>query len=361
MNPASPPGKVCVILTGALGDFILALPALQGIRAGLPSRRILLAGNPHWLPLARDCLWVDETLSVESLPLHEGFHPTDSGDKRLFRLLGEYEQVISWFGDREGIWERNLCRYLPGKTWVLPFHRHADFPGHVSDYYTHSLEEAGIVPSQSWDSPPWPVSRRWAPVCRTDRYRNPLELPPEAGLCLHPGSGSAGKNWPAEQFLRVAETVRNVWGIPVWILLGPAEADQEPFWSGEGRTLGFPAYKGLSLPEVFRLLSESALYLGNDSGITHLAASIGVPTVALFGPTDPLRWAPRGPRVRWLHHPGTDRLAGDGSAPPGGTRHLPPAMRPAEVLEILETLLEEEPGIRCFRGRRNPTRERFPV
>jgi len=324
------PATLCVILTGALGDFILALPALLCLRTRFPACRIDLVGNPSWLPLARQTPAVDRTVSMEAIALHEGFMPALSARHRLGRFLSSYERILSWFGDREGRFEKNLREALPGRTHVFPFHRQAAFPGHVSAFYLDTLRTLGIPCSDRTEATaPWPPSQRWDPF-RTGA----------GGLSIHPGSGAAPKNWPAEQFRTVARHVRKEWRMPVRILLGPAEEAQRHFWEGTGESL--EVLRGLSLHQLSVRLAHSALYLGNDSGVTHLAASLGVPTLALFGPTDPRRWAPRGPRVRVLRETGSAAS----SPPPTPLRpegpRAPPAMHPEAVLLSLRELQTAE-------------------
>jgi ADP-heptose:LPS heptosyltransferase len=119
---------------------------------------------------------------------------------------------------------------------------------------------------------------------------------------MHPGSGSEKKNWPKEAFLEVSRKAFQRWRIPSAVLLGPAEEGQRPFWHAtNGPDLS--VREGLSILKTSRLLSHASIYVGNDSGITHLAAALGTPVVALFGPTDPGRWGPRGPAVEILLQP----------------------------------------------------------
>ncbi len=335
VDPTPPPGKICVILTGALGDFILALPALSALRSIFPSSRIDLAGNPLWLPLAGECTAVDRTLSVDDISLHEGFMETVPENNRLSRVLAGYDIILSWFGDREGVWEKNLERLVPGRSRVFPFHRNRSFPGHVSDYYLNTLREAGFGPPGKTGDPPWHLSRLWKPPPVPGGRDASTTFAGGHGLCIHPGSGSNRKNWPSDRFLEVAEAAHERWKVPVRIVLGPAETDQQSFWREQGRSR-FDLQIDPPLKEVFRSLPHAALYLGNDSGITHLAASLGVPTLALFGPTDPNLWAPRGPRVKVLRSGGEEE--GAKHDPPRETLHGLPGMKPDEVLETLATL-----------------------
>jgi ADP-heptose:LPS heptosyltransferase len=115
-------------------------------------------------------------------------------------------------------------------------------------------------------------------------------------LGLHPGSGSERKNWPKENFLEVARGAFRLWGLASVVLIGPAEEGQREFWT-KAREPFLSVREGLSILEAAHILRRATLYVGNDSGITHLAAALGVPVIALFGPTDPRRWAPRGDRV----------------------------------------------------------------
>ncbi|HEY6548414.1 MAG TPA: glycosyltransferase family 9 protein [Vicinamibacteria bacterium] len=122
------------------------------------------------------------------------------------------------------------------------------------------------------------------------------QLPPHF-LALHPGSGSARKNWPAERFVTLAGRLAR--DRPCLVIEGPAD---------EGVTLPFHASRavfarGLPLRALGGLLARAGLYVGNDSGVTHLAAAFGAPTLALFGPTDPQIWSPLGPRVRVVRAP----------------------------------------------------------
>ncbi len=190
-------------------------------------------------------------------------------------------------------------------------------------------------------------------------------------IVIHPGSGSRKKNWPLQSFLALAGKIRKAGlGRVLWIV---GEADgaisssleavenhfeerprrsvalqQRVIVGMEGRAssrpssdrnhpckpgagsghVGAPVLQGCSLPEVAAVLSQCRGYVGNDSGVTHLAAAVGVPTVALFGPTDPAVWGPRSRRVSIMR------------ARPPTTAGLA-ALRVADVLDVLSKLNPE--------------------
>ncbi len=125
-------------------------------------------------------------------------------------------------------------------------------------------------------------------------------------LLVHPGSGGRWKCYPPSA---LRESLRGLSGTEIRILLGPAEEDLAPEFRA------FPVRQSRSLEEALEVLSEAMALVGNDSGLTHLAAALGLPVLALFGPTDPVLWAPFGERVRVLY-------PWSGLAPRELTRHI---------------------------------------
>jgi ADP-heptose:LPS heptosyltransferase len=128
--------------------------------------------------------------------------------------------------------------------------------------------------------------------------------PPQGFLALHPGSGGRSKCWPVERFLQLARQAQREDYTPV-VFLGPADDECRRAIQAASRVPAPPGFllaDSLPLREVLALLALARAYVGNDSGVTHLAARAG-PTLALFGPTDPRVWRPLGPAVRVLRAP----------------------------------------------------------
>jgi len=331
----------CVLLAGALGDFLLALPALHILRHVVRGAKIEIIGNANWLPLALASGAVDRTCSLNDLPLHAGFQESPAGNHPLWRFLARYDLILSWFGDREGLWEKNLRKAVTGQVYVFPFHRREEFTGHVSRYFLETLRQTGMALPEASERPWWPPSHRWhpSPPSHCPGQRQPRGETPR--LCMHPGSGSEVKNWPPERFLEVARRLTCQGDLACTVLLGEAEQRQLPFWR-QAESPGLAVRSGLNLLEVSGMLSRAPAYLGHDSGITHLAASLGVPTLALFGPTDPLRWSPLGPRVHTIRkevpcRPCAGRL-------PARCEHRECLLliEAAEVAEVLRAMLAGE-------------------
>lgn len=191
------------------------------------------------------------------------------------------------------LWTRSpsIVAALSPRARRLLVHDPAPAPGagHVSAWLARPLAELGVAPV---DTVP-PLLFTDAEARAADRLGRSL---PERFLAVHAGSGSSAKNWPRQRFLALAETLAA--GLPWLLVAGPAE--------DQAQTAPATAVLARELPlrALGALVSRAGLYVGNDSGVTHLAAAAGTPTLALFGPTDPATWAPLGPRVRTLRAPG---------------------------------------------------------
>jgi len=120
-------------------------------------------------------------------------------------------------------------------------------------------------------------------------------------VALHPGSGSIKKAWGAHSFATLAETLRSNHRAQIIVPVGPADTTVSKDYFTLMPSHGSILLHNLPLDELAAILKQCSLYVGNDSGITHLAAAVGTPVVALFGPTDPQVWGPRGGNVSILY------------------------------------------------------------
>lgn len=252
---------ILVVHTGGLGDFLLTCPALMRLAE---SARLHLAGRRNRLALAVTAGFASDAVDFEELGFESAFH--DLND-RLRESLEGIDEALLWMRHVEAPIE-NLQRCGVKRVRAYPGLPPPKWSKHASRYY---LEQLGFTS---------------APPLR-------LLIPPAGepwDVVIHPGSGSPTKNWPFDRFTRLAESLEARGRTVAWCL-GPAE---------EGFRLPPEArvVRKESLVDLARTLAACSLYIGNDSGITHLAAAVGCPTVAVFGPTDPSVWAPRGEHVR---------------------------------------------------------------
>ena len=126
----------------------------------------------------------------------------------------------------------------------------------------------------------------------------------ESLIALHPGSGSETKNWPIEKWKKLGE---QLFSTDRTVLVVAGEADEERFRQLKTTWKGKPVRfeKDLALPHLAALL-ETSLFIGHDSGVSHIAAAAGARSILLYGPTDPAVWAPANENVTVLRAPEGD-------------------------------------------------------
>lgn len=287
--------RFLILRGGAIGDFIATLPAIQALRDQWPDAYIEVLGYPHIANLALAAGLVDHVDSLDRAEAARFFSRIPEFSDRQREHIRSFDLVISYLHDRDGLVRHNILSL--GAKQVI-YGSPLVEEGHAVDHLLKPLETlaiyaAGSRPKLELSEPLRGQGRAWL-------VAHGAEKEPVA---LHPGSGSPKKNWPAERFAELAGRLAAAGRSPVFIL---GEAD-----AAEGELLrakqpGVPVLSDASLVEVASVLSACRGYVGNDSGITHLAAALGLPVVALFGPSDAARWAPRGERARTLEAPGGD-------------------------------------------------------
>jgi hypothetical protein len=263
-----------------LGDFICFLPALRELGRAAP---VDLFARSEFAEIA-PC-----RVAVRSLERAEisALFRRDSGDDRAQKFFQAYDTVYSWFGSGNPEFVSRLTTWTGGRAQIFRF-RPADAGVHQAQYYLRCIDPGA-------DLSALPVlALRTEAVRWCEGFWDEHALQRRPILTIAPGSGSRHKNCPPEFFLRVTCWWRESIGGAVILLIGPVEQATAEFDDLRGHAA---VASHLSLSQAAALLRRSDIYLGNDSGITHLAAATGVRTLAIFGPSDPRHWAPRGPRV----------------------------------------------------------------
>lgn len=281
--------EILILHPGALGDIILSLPALAVLRSQFPAARITLAANLDLAdPVASG--YADRLLSLSSLPVYRlhgtaGVPPED----RLF--WRSYDRIISWTGHGAAEFTNQLRRVHPcviTAGWrPTPGERR-----HVARLFIDSLRSWLSVPENTpvpEISPDQEDRRRGEGWLRKQGW-----LASKSLIAIHPGAGSALKRWPLHKFQELALRLQTHGDL--LLFEGPADSG---LGNDVAAKLGRGAFlaRDLSLRQASALLSLSCVYVGNDSGISHLAAGLRLPCVILFGPTNPQHWAPLGSRV----------------------------------------------------------------
>ena len=295
LNPPVHPEKILIIHSGGIGDLLMALPAMRVFRHAFPSATLEMMGRPERLALVAHDLRAGLLHSIDRAGMAYFYAEDASLPPGLGAFFSSFGAVFLFGGAGGNLLAKNVKRAGAGRVISIPPFPPGELRVHVSDYLVQSLGREGI---------------------EGENACVPLQLPQEALtaaqgffadwgaregariLAIHPGSGSPGKNWPPGNFARVADWAAERAGI--LLLSGPAERGADEIRKAMKKAGPFVA-DNLPLTRLAGVLKWSRAYLGNDSGITHLAASLGVPTVAIFGPTDPAVWGPRGVAVRILY------------------------------------------------------------
>ncbi|MGE5489406.1 MAG: glycosyltransferase family 9 protein [bacterium] len=266
------PLRRLIIRPGAIGDCILSLPAMEHLRADYTEVWVARQN----VPLIR---FADRVRAIQDTGLDLLGLPDVEPPAAVLRALAGFDSIVSWYGaTREEF--RTAVGHLPFTFLrALPEKAPEGTPAmHAADWFLMQAGGSGTAVPRIECRPPEPQSLQdnTAHVARSGPY-----------AVIHPFSGSPKKNWPLEWFRAVAARL----SVPVCWCAGPEE-------ELDG------AVRFDNLYELACWLAQASLYIGNDSGITHLAAAVGTPVVALFGPTDPAVWAPRGPSVCVVRAPG---------------------------------------------------------
>lgn len=297
--------RILVLRGGALGDFLVTLPALGMLRANWPGARIELVGNARAAELGVLGGYLDAVHSQHEARWSAVYTDTPL-PPALASWLGDFELVVNYWPDPD----RTLVRRFP----VRPGQKIATgTAGPVlapaARHFCEPLRELGLSTADFRSRlAKWRLEDNAPYLNRINPVEDGLPRP----TAIHPGSGSARKNWPVDRW---AELIARL-DPPILLVLGEAEVEawDPPFLSrlrtrDGGRIMpahrawevggsGIEVAANLPLPELAAALARCRRFIGHDSGVSHLAAAVGTPSVLLFGPTDPAMWAPPGDLVR---------------------------------------------------------------
>ena len=281
--------RILVIRGGAIGDFILTLPAIGLLRENFPEAQLEILGYEHIVALAYRRFYADAIRSIEYGPMAGFFVPNSVLDPELAAYFKSFQQVVSYLFDPDGFFEANLRR--AGVKHYLPAYVKIDDSQHAAQQLAQPLQRLALFLED--------VAARVYPTDEDETTAQRfLGEDGRPVVAIHPGSGSARKNWPVENWKSLGTWLAGRESRPRLLLIG-GEADASALDALTGAWNGMDVLVAhhLPLPHLAALLRKCRLFLGHDSGISHLAAAVGTPCVLLFGPTDPAVWAPKNPQV----------------------------------------------------------------
>jgi len=279
-------GKILLIRGGAIGDFILTLPALVALRQQFPDARLEVLGYPHVAQLALAGGLADDMKSIEARALASFFARDGQLDEGLASYFAGFALIISYLYDPDEIFQSNVGRCSAAQFIVGPHRPEEKLALHATEVFLKPLERLEI-----YEADPVPLL--------------PINHQPSTlhQLALHPGSGSEGKNWPEENWMRLIQHLQTATRFSFLLVGGEAEVGRLRRLSAVFPPDRLELAQCLPLAELARRLRSCLGFIGHDSGISHLAAALGVPALVLWGETNETVWRPRGERVTVLRSP----------------------------------------------------------
>ena len=287
--------RILAIRGGAIGDFILTLPALRLLREAFPHCHLEILGYRHIAALAlhggpvAGTTYADATRSIEYGPLAGFFARNGNLSPELCEYFASFQQVVSWLFDPDGIFETNVKR--AGVKNFLSAYTPLTDGNHASAQLARGLESMALY----LDDPAVKLIPTAESQQAADAWLSSFIPHPSSFSALHPGSGSPRKNWPLDNWRTLATAL----DAPPLLIGGEADTAALDSLAPHAAHVA----RDLPLPTLAALLTRCARYFGHDTGISHLAAAVGAKCTLLFGPTDPAVWAPQGAHVKILRAP----------------------------------------------------------
>lgn len=286
-------GKILVIRGGAIGDFILTLPAIAALRQQFPEAHLEVLGYPHIIQLAQAAGLVDRVQSIEARALAGFFARRGILAEDLADYFSEFDIILSYLYDPDDIFKTNVARCSSAQFIVGPYRPNEAEKIHATKVYLRPLERFAI-----FDADHLPRLKVGGPA---EAPANRTEAPT---LALHPGSGSEKKNWPEAKWANLLQDLVNSTDLNLLLVGGEAEGERLQRLAAALPITRSKVAQSLPLTDLARLIQPCAAFVGHDSGISHLAAALGLPGVVLWGSTAEEIWRPPHQQVIVLKNPG---------------------------------------------------------
>ncbi len=306
-----------IISPGAIGDCVMMLPLARFMKDSLGLGGVDFIGHSEYIDFFPGRTCIDRITSLDSIEFHRLF--VDHGDfdlednDRLIGSLGGYEWVVSFLGHGDGNYESNLIFTVHcsrgAEITLLPLEPADGFSGHTSEFHVRSFieanspdetDEAGEANEAGYEFDGREVLIRPHPSDVQCGRELLASVGVKAGgriVLIHPGSGGRSKCWALENFCGLADMLAAE-GASVVFVLGPAESERFDAGAMSVMEAAGTCISGLDMCQIVQILGCAEVFVGNDSGISHIAGGLGRAVVTVFGPTDPARYRPVGPGVR---------------------------------------------------------------
>lgn len=312
--------RALIIQPGAIGDCVLTLPVAEFIRKTFKIGTVTMLGRSQYMLYLPTRSCIDSVRDLDSIDLHRLFVPSKDFELQdndpLITAFSGFQQIFNFLASPGDDFEKNLtftanCSNSVEVTTLLP-KPPSDYKHHITKYYIDAILNIRRDYIKRKPSPAsYSTDKKFLKPSKSDLAAG-REILDFYGIkkkyrpaIIHPGSGGVKKCWHIDNFYLLAEELQEA-GENVVFLLGPAEQERFTRRIFDRLSVLAPVILETSLSRTFQILSCCGCFIGNDSGIAHIAATLGTPTIVTFGPTDPAVYSPMGPKVKTFKFEGND-------------------------------------------------------
>jgi ADP-heptose:LPS heptosyltransferase len=271
-------GRGLIIFPGALGDLMCLLPAIHALNRRYPAIGFELMARAELAGFAERRMPIVAGHSIDRHEVASLFSDTDTESNRANIFFGQFHRIDCFFASDNDRFRLSLRRATRAALFFYPFRPPGI--GHIADGYLRAID--AIVPHPLY----YPIELVPDDLHRAQERLSRLQFDTRSFVLILPGSGSSKKNWPAENFAALAQRLNH----RVLVVLGPAETGMAAIF----RARSLPVLSEVGLGELAGIAHLARCFIGNDSGVSHLAAAAGARGLVIFGPTAPERWRPLG-------------------------------------------------------------------
>ncbi|KPJ58167.1 MAG: hypothetical protein AMJ42_03785 [Deltaproteobacteria bacterium DG_8] len=292
--------RILIVHQGAIGDFILSLPAIGSFRYNFPGASIEIWGYPDILQLVEKRFYADTISSINRKEMAQCYNENALLDTKLVECFRQFGLIVIFGGEGQKTLLHNLKRIKMKEVHCINTFPQREEKAHIIDYQISQLSPLGF---RVHDKVPTLFPNENDLKQATEFFTQRQLDNSSPMVAIHIGSGSRRKVWLPGFFAQLSEKLIEDYRAKIIVPIGPADEEIAHEYFNFVASDAIIPLVNLPINKLAAILQKCKLYIGNDSGITHLAAALGIPVVALFGPTDPHIWGPRGKGVSIVYKP----------------------------------------------------------
>lgn len=273
---------------GAIGEFVLTCPVLSALREHFPQTRLELLSYARTAQVAKDAGLVDDFRSIETRAAACFFARNATLDPALSEYFAQFSLIFSYLYDPDGFFQANVNKVSKAQFIAAPAKPDEAAPMHAAESFLKVLERLAIFESD-------PMPRLEFASSGTDA---------NSWIAAHPAVGNPLRHWPEARWRKLLEAILAHSSYKLLLVGGDAERAVLERFADSLPPHRIEVLRNAPLSDLAGRISRAQAFIGHDSGITHLAAAVGVPCTVLWGSGNQVVWKPLGQKIDLLHRPG---------------------------------------------------------